>query len=687
MYMHLKTKTIILFAAMLALLIFQFQTVSSEGEETGFVDLGKLLGLGEGKLFGQGMNITNGVLSFFNEKSQLIINKGESNQIILNDSKGVQISKSLEEITFVGEEGKININGNKFENIVPKGKDNNAFIKLDFLTGEISKAEFLTSAIGKYNINGASFVTKGNSRVSYNNLERGRLFLQNSKIESIEKPISIKGENVEVSSGYNLIKGYLNFDGKGNSFIKGGDSANINGIESILPAENKKYLFVGFDKDISSTEDSLTFTKDKLKLSSNKDLDHFIINFKEKNPYLKIESGDAVSIIPLDNSKIEINSRQGTGLIPQISILDGTLGITEDGKSINVFNRGLYLENSFSDGSTTSPIEVLFKKEIPGADGKLIVDNFNRMAMIPKYEEEYFVDYEGLNVKFSSKLKYNYLNEKNIETLIGKPVTLSSESTKGSQQMVLGRLRDYWATLTPEMQDAIKEIEISDKKILEAERFANSKYGIAALASKEQGKIVFRERDDAFDLDTFRHEAAHLREYEIDKEYKESLLHLDEYLALKANEKKAMEEIIKDNELHSLSDLERIHLIIESGDLEDEINSIEKNVNTFKKEWESISGEYNKATVTKDGELQYANTIDNKDITSPAGGYINAYGAMSFAEDVATFSGKILDTEFFKPLLSESNEYKEAYFKKLNLLYRHGFMSEEEYKAILNAAK
>jgi hypothetical protein len=663
-------------------------TTTSSETDANLIDIGKSLGYKEGKIFGEGIDVSSkGILSFLNEKSRIIFNKGEDNQIILSDGKDVQIATNVNQITFMGKDSKINVNGNKFENIVPNSKDNPAYIDFNSNAGDVSRASFKTSAASEYTINGVSFSTESGSVVDYNNAKQSVLVLENSKIKNVVKPISIEGTNVEVSSGYNLREGDLNFDGKGNSFIRGNQKANINGVYSkTFSTNSENSLYFGFDKNVDPTKDSLVFTKDKLTLSSNEDIYTCAVMFDRNNPYVNMEEGDAFNIFPAKDSKIELDSRSGTELIPKLNILTGNADITEDGKTIS-FEDGMFgmSKNDYPETSTTSPVEILYKSKMPGyTDSKMMVDNFNRMAMIPNNEEEYFADYEGLDVKFSAKLEYNYLDENNIDNLLGKPVTFdlkfSELTTGGVKQMVLGRLRDYWNVITPEEQNAVKEIEISTAEVNTAGKVAEA-YALGGV-----NKIVFKESSDSYNLDTFRHEVSHLRTFEIS----EDMLG-DKYDSIKQERDAVLKQILEMSESSQMSYSQRREynsLIKDYSSLYNQMSSIEQNSNVgIVGEWLGVSGQYDKSKDTKDGYTVY--TGDFKDVYAgeAAGGYVRAYGAKNINEDIATFNEKISDPAFFKPLLSADNPYSSVYRAKLDLLYEYKYISWGEYQAILNAAK
>jgi len=671
-------------------------TTTSAPVEKEFIDVSKSLGLEEGSAFGSGISVSSrGIISFLNENSELIFNRGKENQIILSEAKGVEMYNSLSEISFVDKDCKITINGNKFENIIPKSKENPSFIKLDRLNGDIGQARFTTSASGEYTINGANFISEANSLIKYN-IEKDEdgqalLTLKNSKIKAITQPVFIRGENVELYKGYNLVEGDINFDGKGNTFIK--RNANINNIEASVSYGNKP-INVVFDKDSTSVKNSLMFTKDKLKISSGDDYSIYRLNFKEDNPYLKIEENDRVQIIPDKYSDIEIDSRKGTEFIPKISINSGSITLIEDGYVVETdkdlryhclwnFLREGYFEDDLKSGVvTTSPVEV----QILSEEEKLIVDNFNRMALIPKNKEEGFGEFLDLEARYSTRLKYNYLNEENLETLLGTEISFkygySDEVSEGVKQMTLGRIRDYWETLTPQTKEATHGIIVND------EYFSIKHFSEAgAFASPYSQSMTFREDDFSIYYSVFRHESAHLRHYSVSKSgtFGYSDEKMEEYNSLKEEEKALLSIITNSAGLGVQVDSNIMNqyqsLRLKRISLEESFNAFD-----FENNWKTISGKYDTAA----NDDKYGKEFSDVDAYEPAGGYARAYGATCLEEDIATLVEAISDPyyfEFAEKVFSEDNEYRDVYKKKIDLLYEHKFISKEEYLNVIRYYK
>lgn len=237
-----------------------------------------------------------------------------------------------------------------------------------------------------------------------------------------------------------------------------------------------------------------------------------------------------------------------------------------------------------------------------------------------KNVEEYFADLEGLNTKFSSRVEYNYLNEENIEKLIGTEVDFVPDFAidEGTKQMILGRLKDYWETLTPETRDSIQKIEFSDILIsLAREDFA---------AYTLPGQITFGERSDRFTWGIFEHEAAHANQFRLEQN----------------------KEI------------------------------------SFEKEWKNVAGESNKFDETIYTYKDFINYKKYADFSKAGYGYTSPYGTTNVHEDVATFTATIAaDTKNFKGLLSEDHKWSDTYRGKLDLLYKYKFITKEQYQNAL----
>ena len=114
--------------------------------------------------------------------------------------------------------------------------------------------------------------------------------------------------------------------------------------------------------------------------------------------------------------------------------------------------------------------------------------------------------------------------------------------------------------------------------------------------------------------------------------------------------------------------------------------SNQKKENQFSGEWQAIAGEVYGEGLAKDlGDsglsVGWADGTDG-----PKNGCTRAYGCNNYHEDVATFVEQVAegDHDFYKPLITpQSGKYDPKYRKKLDLLYKYGFITTEDYQKII----
>jgi hypothetical protein len=356
------------------------------------LDVGEGFGLESGKIFGDGIEFSGGIVSF------------------------------------ISEGGYLNLSGNVFENIVSQDEAGHpTFIKLDS-EGNILEADFsVNEEGGNFLVNGVDFDVPANSRVFFN---EGILELQeNTKINSISQEAIISGENIFLPKDYLMESGILNFDSEGNSWIdfdslKEDDynlyydkAAIINGIRISNPSgESGKKASLFFDSDDESL-DGIYFFKQEFKLEGEDVLrESFVAKtdsensldfvFDKSNPYFNIEDMDHFAIKLERDSEISILNRDIIDKIPRVSA-KGHFVISDGNKRIyNVFDE-VYLDKVEEGIFSTTPIDFRFGEQ------RVIVDNKNRVAMgFPNDLEQsaVFLD-EGSLKLFSERLNFNYRDE------------------------------------------------------------------------------------------------------------------------------------------------------------------------------------------------------------------------------------------------------------------------------------
>ena len=698
----MKSKNILIFG-ILVLLVLQVGGVLGEGEDDYSGEV----------YYGNAPDVEiaeDGTISCTGDADKLIFNKGGDYETIIECSKGIEISP-LGKITFIEEGASMSINGNKFENIISAGEKNNAFIEIDKISGKISKCDFwINEEGGEININGFVFEapTGIKTPVTYNVKGKEILHLEGNvdldlntfkrttiepvRIKVIDSPIKIEGYGVEIAEGYILNEGIIDFDSKGNVFVSEGNKATINNVEVDLETfggiKDTNIFFDGEEHEgrhISFGEREVIYSLESSSIT------YPLLNFKENNPYIKIEKGDHVS---LWGSSFVLENRDSKGLVPKITSSKDFLVVQNDGKMIRHLRENLHIEKEFWHQkdyikTTTSPLEIVVDN--PEIEGKIFVDNFNRLAIVPKdIDTEYIAKSEGADVKVSSRIKYNYIDKEDLEKLIGVPIEFKAgkefagiknyEIEEGKKQMALGKLRDYWDGLMPGTKKSIEKIEFASDEYFESKEvsFWNEGFGqeknIGAFAKTNEATIVFR-ASNYFDKSTFNHESAHQKHF--------SLREIDRGKLVKIE--KECEKLAKQ---HVLTTDPKTKKILEKGleNLKQKYSDIVYKEVRFDNEWREISGKSHVAK-TKGGYYIYEEDINSESINlNPKYGYTRPYGGSNILEDVATFVEKMNQPEFFKPLLSEDNEWHEIYRGKLDLLYEYKFISESEYNKILEEA-
>jgi len=635
--------------------------------------------------------ITEGTIQFNNEKE---VNIGSFVGKNLNEKdvsvRGIEISKKKGGIifTFTEKNSKACIKENCFENIKSQSEaEHPTYLELDE-QGNVLKADFTTNERGgTYTLGGSNFDVPPNSRIYYTTENELKL-PEKTEIKEITGSGKITGENIKLPTGHIMNSGTLSFDKYGTAFLNIEDKVTINNVEiENAYLRDGKNLNIFFDGE--NHEDSfVSFGKENL-ISQNS-FEKVNILFKEDNPYIKIDGGDKAEIwIPPSKNneltKIEITNRDQVELIPKVTIT-GKAEIIEDSKFIYIDERSIYVGEGNKEKFTTSPIEIVRE----GKNEKIFIDNANRIAMgVPENEEEFVSSQDGINTKFSARIKYNYIEPEDIKILTGKNIKFYDIS-EGSQDMVLLKFRDWYETLTPELKESFDTIKINDDIF---KRGVLSKENAVAFAGLDKSATF---RSDIFSYEIFRHELTHELHYEIREKWEEEI-------------QKSMEKEINllKEELNNAR--EKYHKIqndppIYLGDKKLEIARKEyKKINSqflekmseygisqFDKEWKQIAGDVYIGKVSIINEENIWEYKENPEYEGPKEGLVRPYGGKDLMEDVATFNEKDNSPSFFVNLINPHTEkiggYDIRYSQKLDLKNKYGFISDEEYNAILSAA-
>jgi len=626
--------------------------------------------------------ITTGKMLFGDEKVSNIGNligsgiKAEDISV-----KGVELSKRGETTTiaFSKEESIVNIKGNKFENIVSQDKAGlPTFIELDS-NGGINEARFTVNENGGDYVFGNTIVNAPpNSKVSFNKYTGINIKVEDggqiTNLPMIKDGLQNSGNYETVMEGKEFtlpngarVSGKIIQRGE-ETFVNLDDGTKIEEVEFFKDQNNLQYtgeIQIFFDGE-KRGGNSASFDLENKKILLNSENGNFISRFNEGNSFMKVDKGDFAAIQNFPNSEIEIQNRDNEGLIPRVST-EGDFVIYEDGKKIENSNGKINIhDEGYKKTTTTSPIEifVLGDDNILGERNTIIVDNFNRIAIGQRDDDEISINEGNINIKISKRVKYNYPTKENIEVLTGKEIVFEDVS-EGSEYLALGRLRDYLDNTPNEIKNVVAGIKF--------------KGGIGAHA-RPDGNIIFGVDKTArgmenydFDYETLRHEFAHaLQLKQIDKEKGDKFL---EYLYNKQDGFSTGSGL--------LNAFDKINRDIAESLAE---------TTPFEKEW-AESGGYNFIDEPIPENIVNIKTImiitkEYTDGSLKNGGFVNEYGKTNIYEDVATFTGKVAaNPSFFKGHIDpKSPDYNPIYRKKLDLLNKYKFISEQEYNKVLEEA-
>ena len=322
-----------------AILFLQINFIISL-QETQFLeqstDIGVLMGLDEGQIIGQGV------------------------EYYQSPDKNTQL-------TFSKADAEVDVNGNKFANIVPQDQAKHpSFIELD-KDGNPVKADFTVNENGgKYIFGNTQIDVPPNSRVFFDKetgvkikAAEGAEFTQNPTnlgMPGLEKHLTtIEGDNYKLSNGA-VISGKLGFD-NGQAFVPKGDSAIINGVEltSKLPFRQINVFFDGQKHEGDYASFDLA-NKNLILSTGNGQFSKF--NFKEGNPFLEINKGTHFNIE--HNGEIEIRNRANYGLDPLLTVTKpntegGAFFFEQGDKKIIILSRDAnsYKQTFFGGSSET----------------------------------------------------------------------------------------------------------------------------------------------------------------------------------------------------------------------------------------------------------------------------------------------------------------------------------------------
>ncbi|MBI1971219.1 hypothetical protein HYS47_05715 [Candidatus Woesearchaeota archaeon] len=511
--------------------------------------------------------------------------------------------------------------------------------------------------------------------------------------ELYEIPFTLDGKEVRIMGAFRFSNGRLY------AFKKERTLPTINGIalpqlsepvEIFLDGEAHEGRYLSIDE-----------SNKRVRFGAGKDAIN--VAFTEENKFLDIT--DPVLISATSGAEVLVQRRSDsipliTSTLPSDSTMDMVNGNNiyqfsaktltlqvnpyktenpEEGKPAKV-RKPLPMTMLFNDEKGENMLETLGKKE------KLIMDEQGNFVIIeesmPAETTECFScardilansDVEQYNVLLYHRLGREILTLGNIGEL----------RTKGDPyiaRLLLSSLHD----LPPELLKSVRNINVVSRERLK--ELCKSK-NIDGCAS--EGGIIYLPED--FSRETVFHEAGHTRTLDLAQDVTRAEMEFKAYELvllrkygedISANSRETVWTLATEEETQRLSALQQ------KAEQEEQKDDLEER-------WETIADDVYGTTLLKEPEEGRDYSTEWKDNTKgPRQGCIRAYGCNNYLEDIATFVEPIAngDHEFFTreglimppghPLY-DSAKYDPRYKQKLDLLLEYQFITEEDYRKIL----
>jgi len=325
-------KKIIILLGMLVFLIGSLSFVCCGevgGETTEIIDIGELIGIGVEKIFGSGINYDKDLIKDFETKNSL------------------------------------NINDDKFENIVPGSVSGHpTYIRLK--SGNIESADITISKESVYTFNGkpTPFSVPAGSRIIFMNDEITVEFPDNGEIKEFSNLnlgetylTKIRGKNVKLPGEHFLGSGDLYYNGK--LFVKAGDETIIDNIQFYELEDNVNLYFEkDFNPSKHQNENYFNYGEDKVSLggygfTSNIGVNNGVFEGDFQVVDLEVTMEGGTLEISRDKSKSELafivestgKSKLSNGRT--VFVLDQEF-IQQDGKTVLSDKSKLFVKTDFS---------------------------------------------------------------------------------------------------------------------------------------------------------------------------------------------------------------------------------------------------------------------------------------------------------------------------------------------------
>ncbi|GEM_PF-5424766 len=528
----------------------------------------------------------------------------------------------------------------------------------------------------------------------------------------------------EITYNGRKIRGVLSFK-NGDAYLSSDQEVYIDSVlitsfprvqDSISKAKGKEispskgHVNIYFEDGIKVAPFVLLDQEEKIVSFASSAANSFSVSFAEGNSFVSVDNSQRLVFEPSGETRVDVELREG--LIPKV-----TAFLSSDSKMLLVNGPSIYsltakpqFQLEAQTKNTAVPLTLLplnreTGKNVYGEEGKKII--FDSSKNVVRVAD--FLDPRNLECLSCVKdLRSNdflfYYTRGKLQRSGVERVDFKDEAAESNAVLSTQVLNSY-LDLPDKVRESVKALEIVSPE--ELEKKCGEQTG--GCAFPESRKIIISADTEASAIDPglLYHEAAHTRTFILQKlEGDEDSLRTTSEASLKGYQLELMRKYnLKKSPGVVFSDGKDISLEPRPGwnptgiylpedaplDGPDEekllrmASAVTKIKTGFISEWKKAAGDvYGKDLGEK--VVAGVNAQNWKDLSAgPRHGCIRAYGCNDYEEDIATFVEQISnDHSLYKPLIMpDSPVYDPRYRQKLDLLYKHGFITEEDYKAIV----
>ncbi len=378
----------IILLSSLSFVSLQEETQSGTEDSSLWLDLSKLLGLGE---------------------EGTILGKGIKYQKVEGD--GV-------DIFFTEENATLKIADLIFENI---STNYTSYIKIG-LSGEIQEADFFVNENGGvYTFAGSSFCVPPNSRVLFDGKEVRVYASENSSLAEVPifdiskkiYPVLFKGENLVLKDGMTLKNGFVSFRKEGILLEKG--TLNYKQMLFDVSEKSERVLIADADSDLSDYSGNwVKLDGSKLRLQTS-EKGKLSVRILGSNEIFNTDDKDKLMLEIGGGDGLLVENRNEEGLIPSATHLSSESGeskITNGNFVFKINKDGIFVDSSKKisfeeikgEAYQTAALEIGSTADEEGPI--LRVNAYNQMAFIDKNNRESVV-FDKYDLPISNLLKDN----------------------------------------------------------------------------------------------------------------------------------------------------------------------------------------------------------------------------------------------------------------------------------------